>query len=196
MKWNFHMPSYHTFTDDELSELLKSSDEDAFTEIYNRYWQPLLHTAFHILQDKEAVQDIVQNVFISLWMRRSAANIKNLNGYLRQAVRFSVFKAIREIRHDRAFYERLTAATVDIITDDPLLFKEQQQLVQQLIDTMPKDWQEVFLLSRENNMTYKQIAELLGISEKTVEKRISRSLKFLRSVLTTSIFIIFLIMVK
>lgn len=190
------MPSYHTFTDEELSELLKSSDEDAFTEIYNRYWQPLLHTAFHILQDKEAVQDIVQNVFISLWMRRSAANIKNLNGYLRQAVRFSVFKAIREIRHDRTFYERLTAATVDIITDDPLLFKEQQQLVQQLIDTMPKDWQEVFLLSRENNMTYKQIAELLGISEKTVEKRISRSLKFLRSVLTTSIFIIFLIMVK
>lgn len=190
------MSSYNTYTDEELSGLLKSSDEAAFTEIYNRYWQALLHTAFHILQDKEAVQDIIQDVFISLWMRRSEVNIKNLNGYLHQAVRFSVFKAIREMRHDRTFYERLTAVTVDIITDDPLLFKEQQQLIQQLIDTMPKDWQEAFLLSRENNMTFKQIAELLGISEKTVEKRISRSLKFIRSGLATSLFIIFLIRVK
>lgn len=190
------MPSYQTFTDEELLGLLKNNDEAAFTEIYSRYWQALLHTAFHILQDKEAVQDIVQNVFISLWTRRSEANIKNINAYLHQAARFSVFKAIREMRHDRTFYERLTAATVDIITDDPLMFKEQQQLIQQLIDTMPKDWKEAFLLSRENNMTYKQIAELLGISEKTVEKRISRSLQFLRSGLTMTLFIIFLTMAK
>lgn len=190
------MLTYDSFSDEQLLQLLKDGDEAAFTEIYYRYWQVLVRTAFHILQDSEAVQDVVQNVFISLWLRRSEADIKNLNLYLRQAVRFSVFKAIREIRHDRTFYERLATVTVDIITDDPLLFKEQQQLIQQLIDTMPHDWREAFLLSRENNMTYKQIAELLGVSEKTIEKRISRSLQFIRAGLAVNFCLIMLTMIK
>ena len=190
------MPAYESYPDQQLVQFLKGGDEAAFTEIYNRYWRLLLHTAFHILQDKEAAQDVVQNVFISLWMRRSETNINNLQVYLRQAVRFSVFKAIREIRHDRTFYKRLAAVTAGIITDDPLLFKEQQQLIEHIIDTIPADCKEAFLLSRKNNLTYKQIAALLGISEKTVEKRISRSLRILRAGLVTGLWAIFLTLIK
>ena len=190
------MLTYDSYSDEQLLMLLKDSDEAAFTEIYNRYWKTLLYKAYHILQDKDAAQDIVQNVFLSLWIRRAEVNIKNLSIYLRQAIRFSVFKAIREMRHDKTFYERLAAVTSDIVTNNPLLFKEQQQIIQQLIDTMPKDCREVFLLSRENNMTYKQIAELLGVSEKTVEKRISKSLQFIRSGVATSLCILILAVVK
>ncbi len=177
--------SYGTHTDAELLSLMQNDDEGAFTEIYERYWQALLRTAYHILQDKEAARDTVQQVFISLWQRRAETNIKYLSAYLRQATRFAVFKAIREQRHSKDFYERLSQMTVDIVTDDPLLFKEQQQLLNNLIDSLPEDCRQAFLLSREENMTYRQIATLLGISPKTVEKRISRSLQYLRSGLAT-----------
>jgi RNA polymerase sigma-70 factor (family 1) len=174
------MADYRFMTDTELTVLLKQGDQGAFTHIYNTHWKLLFRTAYHILQDHTTAQDIVQNVFISLWQRRNEATILNLKAYLQQATRFGVFKAIRKLKHDQLFFDRLAQVTVDIITDNPLLFKEQQQLIKNLVDTLPEECKETFRLSREENMTYKQIAALLDISEKTVEKRLSKSLKHLR----------------
>jgi RNA polymerase sigma-70 factor (ECF subfamily) len=170
-----------------LLSLLRDDSEAAFTEIYNRYWKSLFRTAHHILQDREAAQDIVQNIFVSLWQRRCEAAVNNLRAYLHQAARFAVFKYIRELKNDQQFYERLAEVTADIITDNPLLFKEQQELLRQLIGNLPEECREAFRLSREENMTYKQIAEMLGISEKTVEKRMSRSLSYIRSGLSAGV---------
>jgi RNA polymerase sigma-70 factor (family 1) len=181
------MADYRSKTDHELTVLLKQGDEGAFTHIYNTYWKLLFSTALHILQDHAIVQDIVQNIFISLWQRREEANILNMKAYLQQATRFGVFKAIREQKHDKSFFDRLAQITVNIITDDPLLFKEQQQLLQELLDTLPEHCKETFRLSREENLTYKQIASLLGISEKTVEKRITKSLKHIRHALSVNL---------
>lgn len=166
--------------DAELLISLKQGDQAAFTQIYDTYWKILFRTAHHILQERTIAQDIVQNVFISLWQRREDVNITNLKAYLQQATRFSVFNAIRDQKHDREFYDRLAQVTVDMIAENPLLFKEQQQLIKNLVDTLPEECKEAFRLSREENMTYKQIAGLLGISEKTVEKRLSKSLKHFR----------------
>jgi RNA polymerase sigma-70 factor (ECF subfamily) len=174
------MTPYNSFTDAELIDLLKSGDENAFTEIYNRYWKLLFKTAYNILQDFAAVQDITQNIFISLWERRNEAKIQTLKPYLQQATRFAVFRAIKEQQTDKAFYERLADVTADILTDDPLIFKEQQELLKNIINALPEDCREAFRLSREDNMTYKQIAASLGISEKTVEKRILKSLQYIR----------------
>ena len=180
------MSDYSLLSDTELYARLKKGDELAFTQIYNNYSKVLLNTAHRILQERTIAQDIVQNVFISLWQRRAEVEIANLKAYLQQAVRFSVFKAIRNQQHDSAFYDRLSQITVDIVAENPLLFKEQQQLIKSLIDTLPDDCKEAFRLSREEDMTYKQIACLLGISEKTVEKRLSKSLKHLRHGLNIS----------
>jgi RNA polymerase sigma-70 factor (ECF subfamily) len=174
------MTVYNSFTDAELIDLLKSGDEFAFTEIYNRYWKLLFKTANNILQDFATVQDITQNIFVSLWERRNEVNIQTLKPYLQQATRFAVFKAIRDQQTDKEFYGRLAEITADIITDDPLLFKEQQELLKGIINRLPEDCREAFRLSREENLTYKQIATLLGVSEKTVEKRISKSLQHIR----------------
>ena len=174
------MKAYNSFTDVELVDLLKSGDETAFTEIYNRYWKLLFKTACNIIQDFATAQDITQNIFISLWERRNEAKIQTLKPYLQQATRFAVFRAIKDQQTDKAFYERLADVTADIITDDPLIFKDQQELLKSIINTLPEDCREAFRLSREDNMTYKQIAASLGISEKTVEKRISKSLQHIR----------------
>ena len=175
------MSEYFCKTDDELIKLLKLNDDAAFTEIYNRYWKLLLFTSYKVLLDEQAAQDAVQNVFISLWQRRHTVEIILLKAYLQQAARYSVLNAIRDNKKDANFYDRLKKVTSELIVDDPLVFKEQQALVQQLLSSLPANCTETFLLSREEGLTYKQIAERLEISEKTVEKRMSKSLKHLRN---------------
>lgn len=175
------MSGIKTLTDLELVVLLKQDQEAAFTEIYLRYWNLLYTTANNILGDAELAKDTIQTVFISIWQRRAELNIQNLKAYLLQAVRFAVFKVIREQKVNDAFYERLAQVTVEIIHDNPLLYKEQQELLNKLINTLPQDCREAYHLSREENLTYKQIAFQLNISEKTVEKRLSKSLKHIRN---------------
>ena len=65
------MPDYTTYNDNELLELLTNSDELAFTEIYNRYWEKLLAIGYYYLRHKQAAEDIVQEVMMSLWKRRN-----------------------------------------------------------------------------------------------------------------------------
>jgi RNA polymerase sigma-70 factor (family 1) len=175
------MVLYHTLTDEQLADSLKVGDEGAFTEIYNRYWKLLFYTAYNIIQDQERAQDVVQNVYISLWQRKGDVEIKSLKSYLQQSARFSVLKAIREQQNDARFYERLQEITSEIITDNPLIFKEQQQLLKNLLGSLPENCREAFRLSREEGFTYKQISSKLNISEKTVEKRVSKSLKYIRN---------------
>jgi len=174
------MTNYSILTDSQLINLLKSDNEPAFTEIYNRYWSSLFDTAYSILQDDDSAKDIVQNVFISLWQRREVSNIQSLKPYLQQAARFLVLKAIRNNQTDSRFYDRVKEITSEILNDDPLIFKEQQILIQSLLNSLPENCRETFRLSREEGYTYKQIASHLNISEKAVEKRMSKSLKHMR----------------
>lgn len=174
------MRRHSTYSDEHLLTLLSESDEQAFAEIYNRYWKALYISANNILQLKEAAQDAVQEVFISLWKRRHDVQIVTLQPYLFQAIRFQVFKAIRAEKTDQDFFKRLALITKDILTEDPLLFKELDALYQQLVQTLPQDEQEIFTLHRDGGLTYKQIADQKNISIKTVEKKMTRALKQMR----------------
>lgn len=174
------MQSLSLHTENQLLRLLQSGDETAFAEIYNRYWKPLYFSAHNILQVKDAAQDAVQEVFISLWNRREKVNIDCLASYLHQAVRFQVFKAIRAEKTDVNFVNRLAQITKDVLHEDPLLFKELETLYQQVIRSLPQDEQEIFSLHRDAGLTYKQIAEEKNISVKTVEKKMSHALKEIR----------------
>ena len=174
------MQNYPIHTDDQLLKQLYQNDEGAFAEIYNRYWKPLYTSAHNILQVREAAQDAVQEVFISLWKRRQDLQVDVLQSYLHQAVRFQVFKAIRAEKTDQDFFNRLALISKDILIEDPVLFRELESIYQQLIQSLPPDEQEIFLLHRDGGLTYKQIAEQKNISVKTVEKKMSRALKMIR----------------
>lgn len=175
------MSKYVCKSDVELIKLLRLNDDAAFTEIYNRYWKLLLFKSYKVLRDEDAAQDAVQNVFISLWKRRHVVEVNFLKDYLQKATRYSVLNAIRDNKRDANFYDRLKKVTSELIVDDPMVYKEQQASVQELLSALPANCTKTFLLSREEGLTYKQIAQRLEISEKTVEKRMSKSLKHLRT---------------
>lgn len=172
--------NYSAFDDPQLLQLLFQEDQNAFVEIYNRYWKLLFYTANNIIRDRDIAQDAVQEVFVTLWQRRTEVTIQSLKAYLQQAVRFQVLKAIKAQKTDDQFYSRLANVTADIVYENPLLFKEQQALLQQIMASLPEDCRYIFHLSREEHLTYKQIAGQLNISEKTVEKKMSICLKHFR----------------
>jgi RNA polymerase sigma-70 factor (family 1) len=174
------MSAHSDFSDQELLVLLADGDHAAFAEVYARYWNGLYHTAFGILRQEDIAQDIVQEVFIDLWNRRQAAGIKALKPYLHQAARFQVLKAIRAGKVDQSFYERVARITVRISDTDPVQFKELQEIINGLLESLPDNCREVFRLSREEHMTYAEIALRLDISVKTVEKRMSLALRHFR----------------
>lgn len=175
------MNKYAGLSDNRLLQLCSEDDELAFTEIFNRYWKFLFRVANNILQNPDVAQDVVQEVFINLWQRKKETPIESPTAYLKQATRFQVLKAIRDKKTDDQFLKRLASVTVEVLQENPLLFKEQQKLLNRLIDLLPADCKEAFRLSRDENLTYRQIARKLNISEKTVEKRISKSLKYIRN---------------
>lgn len=174
------MPAYSTYTDEQLYELLQGDDQDAFTVIYQRYWKALYQRASAMLSDGQLAQDVVQEVFISLWNRRAEARIEKLQAYLYQAVRFQELKALHRLQSDAAFYDRLASITQDMIDHEPLLYNEMERIIRNVLDRLPEDQRRILRMSREDGLTYRQIAEKLGISIKTVEKKISLSLRAIR----------------
>lgn len=174
------MPAYTNLADPELTDLMKLDDRGAHDEIYNRYWNSLYHTAYNLIRNKDTAEDCVQDVYISLWTRRKELNITSLKGYLLQAIRYRVLETIRNDKADQAFYDAIASKTAIFITENPLIFKELSHLISDAIKALPEDCQICYRMSREQEMTYKQIAAALEISEKTVEKRMSKALKLLK----------------
>lgn len=177
------MTNYAALDETQLLDLLHEKDEAAFAEIYNRHWEDLYAAAYNIIRQEAVAKDAVQEVFITLWQRGNDADIKALLPYLKQAVRYQILKAIRAQKADEQFYTRLAAVTVDVMYSNPLLFKENEALFRKIINSLPDDCRQVFLLSREQHFTYKQIAGWLNISEKTVEKKMTICLKHVKQLL-------------
>jgi RNA polymerase sigma factor (sigma-70 family) len=102
------MQGYNSYSDDDLLSRLRIADEKAFTEIYKRYWEKLLAIGFYHLRNKQAAEDMVHEVMMSLWARKKELAIQSLSPYLATAIKFAVFKSIlrdkrrRELQQDQA----------------------------------------------------------------------------------------------
>lgn len=183
------MSSFHVYSDQQLVALMKAGEESAFNEIYSRYGMPLYHQANQMLRDTETAKDLVQELFITLWSNvdQIRADV-NLAGYLYIAVRNRVFKLIEKGRVRNDYLNAIAKYASDVSTEtmDDLDEKELSLILQQEIDRLPPRMKEVFELSRKDNLSHREIADQLGISDKTVKKQINNVLKILRTKLGCS----------
>jgi len=174
------MPIYAKYDDEMLLLLLRQSDEKAFTEIYNRYWRKLYGLAWYHLKSKPQAEDAVQEVLSGLWQRKDILNVQSLSNYLSVALKYSVF---RQVAHEKRQAGTLSFATA---TEYSLAeFHFLQDLVQKEVNRLPEKCRLVFRCSREEGLSNKEIAKKLDISEKTVEKHMTKALKQLRTQLNT-----------
>lgn len=173
---------YNLFTDDILVKLLRADDEQAFKQIYLKYWNPLFHAAYHRLGNKEAAKELVQNLFMRLWEKRQESIIQQLPNYLNTAIKNSVINYIESVIIQRKYihYTKETGYEQTATADDIANFNELNRAIEKAINLLPEKTRHVFKLSRFENLSAREIATNLNISEKAVEYHITQSLKFMR----------------
>lgn len=175
--------SYKKLSDDELIALLKESDGEAYTQIYDRY-SSFLHThAYKKLGDREEAKDVVQELFTSLWVQRDTIVFKiSLAGYLYRAVRNRVLNVIAhkhvESKYIGSLNQFITAG--NYVTDSMVLERELTIRIEKEVGALPPKMREVFELSRKANLSHHEIAERLEISQLTVRTHVKNALRILR----------------
>jgi RNA polymerase sigma-70 factor (family 1) len=184
-----------TLSDTELVDLLQSGDQFAYTQIYDRYQGLLYIYACKITKDEIEAEDIVQEVFFYLWDKRNTIIFNtSLSAYLYSAVRYKFFNLLdhKKVRSNYidSFKEFIENGSIE--ADYAIREKELTALIEKEISLLPPKMREIFELSRKAQLSHKEIAEKLNISEKTVKNQVNNALKQLRVKLGMFTFLVFL----
>ncbi|MFD2099230.1 RNA polymerase sigma factor [Flagellimonas iocasae] len=166
--------------DQELLVRLKKDDVAAYEEIYSKYADRLFFYAMNIFKQQEICEDILQNVFIYLWEKRKELEITHLKAYLHQAVRFQILKVLRNQRFTQEDVTRLNLVDASLNASKKMEFDELEALVKSLVDNLSPRCREIFIMSRFEEKSNKQISVELGLSTQSVKNQISKALKSLR----------------
>jgi len=178
----------HTqMSDAELIELLRQDDQAAMREIFERYWKKLFSVALNRLAVPEQAEECVLDVLISVWERRNNLSLKHtLATYLAVAVKY---RAIRILAKE---YQKGLQNTVELkayelygydvsSVDEYILEKELMETLETAVKQLPEKCRLIYRMSSEQGMSYKEIAEKLNLSEKTVQAHLTKATKTLRS---------------
>ena len=174
---------YSDFPDADLAKLVSLNDHIAYTEIFERYWAVMLQHATKLLKDEDEAVDLVQDLFINLWVKRSSIEITtSVKSYLYTAVRNRIISKIRHTKVHEGYLDSLTQLIEkgDFVTDQQVRFKELASQIEKEVALLPPRQREVFELSRNEGLSHAQIAAALNISNETVKKQINKALKTLK----------------
>jgi RNA polymerase sigma-70 factor (family 1) len=190
------MNKLKNYSDEMLIRLLVDQDWSAFNEIYNRYWSKLYAVAYRRLRSREASEELVQDIFTSLWINRNIASMQNLSAYLFTAIKYKVINHIQKEIVKRNYSEiKIKSKPVLVNTTEEYVYYNDLNLaVERAIDQLPAKCRNVFKLSRHGNLSMKQVACQLDISEKTVENHLGKAIRILR--LKLKDFVLFMLMIS
>ncbi|MCL6524889.1 MAG: RNA polymerase sigma-70 factor [Thermoflavifilum sp.] len=166
-------------------------DEEAYREFFFHTYGPLYHFAFSIIKSHEAAEEIVSDVLLKVWMQKERLlQIEQLKLYLFVAVKNTALNYQAHTR--RNLLERLEDCSPDMPSNVPgpeelLLTAELQRRIQQAVQQLPPRCRVIYQFIREYGLTHKEVAELLGLSQKTVEAQMGIALKKIAAVLTLQI---------
>ncbi|MFA4868137.1 MAG: RNA polymerase sigma-70 factor [Pedobacter sp.] len=174
---------YSNLPDTVLTSLLKERDQLAFTEIYNRHWKLIYAHVYKMLRDEDDAKDIVQEVFGNLWIK--AASIKsnlNIAGLLYTAARNKVFDLIEKNKVRSDYIGEIASFVSDPLNEkvDAIDEKRILEILEREIQKLPPKMKEIFELSRKEDLSHKEIAAKLNISEQTVKKQVQNALKAIK----------------
>lgn len=167
--------------DSKLLEEMQNGDRQSFKTIYNKYSKDLFLYAIKVIKNRTVCEDIVQDVFIALWSKREKTKISALKPYLFQAVKYQIFNHFRNSKFSSEDLTRLNIIDVSMNVAQKLEYSELEMRIRNHVDKLPQRCRQIFMLSRYQHKSNKEIAEELDISVQAVKNQISKALAFLRS---------------
>ncbi|MFA4870690.1 MAG: sigma-70 family RNA polymerase sigma factor [Pedobacter sp.] len=187
-------PQFVSYTLEELFLYIKEGDHRAFDELYGRTWEELYIKTYSKLKIEDLAKDIVQEVFVDLWNKRTERNIDNVIAYLMQSVKFKVIDEFRRSKYKFVEIDNFIEQIRDSSdADSQLISKEFFSLLRQWTETLPRKRREIFRLKYEEDLSNKEIAEQLGVSVKTVQNQLLNSSFELKLLLRNALFTYFLL---
>jgi len=177
------LPNSELNSDILLVNRLRNGDESALTELYNKFWQLLFMSSYNVIKDKELCEDIIQDIFMNIWHNREKLEIHiSLKGYMYACARYQVFNHLKKNK-DKVhveLFDDLEKRFQHTTPETELMHEELVQQINLIIETLPDKCRIVYKLSREEQLSHKEIAERLDISTKTVENHITKALQVIR----------------
>ncbi|WP_164108529.1 MULTISPECIES: RNA polymerase sigma factor [Sphingobacterium] len=174
----------HThYNDQQLTELMQADDHAAFTEIFNRYSALIYSHAYNKLRNEEEARDVVQEMFINLWIKRASLDPQNnLSGYLYTAVRNGVLNLIKHKKVVTNYADLFSQINLQYTASTDHLIREKQfaALIEAEIAALPPRMREVFELRHKEHLSNKEIAEKMQIAESTVADQMKKALRILK----------------
>ena len=168
--------------DRELLARLRRDDTGAFDDLFRRYYAPLVGLADAMLRQRAVAEEIVQDVMLALWRRRETLTVEeSVRAYLYQSVRNRALNEVRRARVEKKGEPRAVGpSAVAATAPAELEAQEMDAALRRAMQAMPAPVRETFEMSRVSGLRYVEIAQVLGISVKTVEARMGKALKTLR----------------
>lgn len=183
------MQDYSLYELQELFKQIAKGDAAAFKALFDVYKKKLYAAACKITKSTDTAEDIVQEIFARMWEKRlQLTDIEDPAAYIFTIAYHESFRYLKRVSTDRQLYEslRLRMKTEDNKTEEGIEVKETQEIVNHVIEELPSQRQLIYKLSREEGLSYKEIAERLHISPLTVKKQLQLALRNIRSGLSKS----------
>ncbi len=168
----------------------ENTHETLVEELFRKYYKVLRAYAFRLSGDKNAAEDIVQDVYYELWVKREELIMeKTIKYYLFRSIYTRTLNYLnsKSYTHNESFQQSTEGRIQQIYLEsqyinqeNELIYKELTERINAAIDSLPEQCKKVFILSRKHDLKNKEIAEELQISVKTVEKHITKALSILR----------------
>ena len=167
--------------DDKILLLqLQEGKRTAFNILYNKYWEQTYSNAYKRLRDEDQAKDIVQEIFVSIWVNRHSP-INNLPAYLSISVRNQVFKLAAKSKNLTPYLEVFdNIPAQNEKADANLLWQEFYRSYEKLLLTLPPKRQQIFRLRFHDDIPTKTIASQMRISRKTVQNQLGKAIEQLR----------------
>ena len=173
---------------EERSLILRliEGDEDAFCELYATYKNRLIYFAMRFLKSREYAEDVFQDVFTVVWQSRRFINPDaSFSSYLYTIMRNRILNQLRNAANEEKLKESILSQALDYTEDTKreVMLSDLKSLISHALQQLTPRQREIFEMSREAQLSHKEIADKLGISVNTVQEHISTSLKLIRTYL-------------
>lgn len=162
---------------------LKKGERAAFTNIFNCYQRELYFFVFSITKSKYSTEEIIQDVFIKVWDNRKNINLsKSFDSYIFTIARNLTYNHLRSVSNRESLKQELwhNISLTSKKMEDDIIFSEYTDIVNEILLTLPKQKQSIYALSREEGKSNQEIADLLGISQKTVKNHLWKTLQVIK----------------